>query len=200
MLADQLADNAKIQDISFTLSDHFQSRKQYGELTVSLERNGELRLEEERFLVGQLDDQTRKIIHGFMQEDSMDLQVSCVVKAQRSAAKRKPGLPTICPVGTLSVIIYGPLRMFDEVGEYMGTCGLFLQDPKKCDRNVRYRNPHRMSGLSEHAPWTLEQQMDEITILRETVQRSIDYLAEVDAKQNLPETSTPHCLKTELLS
>jgi hypothetical protein len=88
--------------------------------------------------------------------------------------------------------------MFDDIGDYLEACEIFLQDPKRCDLNVRYRNPHRLSGLSDNAPFTLEHQIEEFTISQEALERSLDYLAEVDTKRNLAETPTPQLLQTDL--
>ena len=100
----------------------------------------------------------------------------------------------------LSIIIYGPLRTFEEVGDYLDSCEIYLQDPKGCDRNVRYRNPQRLSGLSPHAPFTIDQAIYEsMKKSCERVSRSIDYLTEVDAKKDLLETAAPDVLTTHLL-
>jgi len=129
----------------------------------------------------------------------MHLQLLHSIKREHGSSKKARGRP-ISPkiVSYLSVILYGPLRIFEHVGEYLDACGVYLQDPEGCNRNVRYRNPHRLSGLFPDAPWTIEQEMDRLNYQYETIQRSVDYLAEVDSKQDLPETAAPCSLMTPL--
>jgi hypothetical protein len=44
----------------------------------------------------------------------------------------------------LCAIVYGSFRLFEAIGQYLVHQKLHLQDPQYCDRNVEYRNPHRM--------------------------------------------------------
>lgn len=50
---------------------------------------------------------------------------------------------------SLCVVIYGPFKYFEAIGDFISGCGMFLQDPLHCDRNVTYRNPHLMSRPGE---------------------------------------------------
>ena len=48
------------------------------------------------------------------------------------------------PRWSLFVNLYGAARLAEDVGSFAEACGICLQDPEHCDRNVEYRNPHRL--------------------------------------------------------
>lgn len=93
--------------------------------------------------------------------------------------------------------------MFEDIGSFLQENGLYLQDPKGCDRNVRYRNPHRLSGLDDDAPMTMDLEkthrspaMEPLT--EEVLPVPIDIFSDFETTDSLPETVTPGCLATEL--
>ncbi|KAI9640654.1 hypothetical protein NHQ30_010958 [Ciborinia camelliae] len=45
----------------------------------------------------------------------------------------------------LNIIIFGPNRMMEEIGEYLSNKTMYLQDPIGCERCVPYRNPHAVT-------------------------------------------------------
>jgi SNF2 family DNA or RNA helicase len=47
----------------------------------------------------------------------------------------------IRPSETVSVIIYGPEDLAEVVGRWLGKMNLYLQTPRACSQDVRYRNP-----------------------------------------------------------
>ncbi|OCL01572.1 hypothetical protein AOQ84DRAFT_401724 [Glonium stellatum] len=94
---------------------------------------------------------------------------------------------------SLSIIIYGSEDLFEDVGRFFQDWGLFLRDPRNCDRNVRYRNPHRLSArYSEECPMTLDtndslhtDQVDDL--------RSPEGLLEIlNTEEELIEANQPH--------
>ena len=98
----------------------------------------------------------------------------------------------------LTIIVYGPLDLFDDVGDFFQTCDMYLQDPVGCDRNVRYCNPHRLSGLEE-APMTLDLDSARHHMHISEITRNIDLLEGLNAPIDLPETESPPALVTSLL-
>lgn len=67
--------------------------------------------------------------------------------------KRIPGYSAQC---TLDIIIYGPSGLFQDVGSFFEEYDLYLQDPVNCKRNVRYRNPHRLSVNPSDVKYTFD--------------------------------------------
>ena len=99
----------------------------------------------------------------------------------------------------LTIIVYGPLDLFDNVGDFFQTCDMYLQDPVGCDRNVRYCNPHRLSGLDVEAPMTLDLDPAHQHMHISEISGNIDLLEGLNAPIDLPETESPPALVTSLL-
>ncbi|KAF2458817.1 SNF2 family N-terminal domain-containing protein [Lineolata rhizophorae] len=98
---------------------------------------------------------------------------------------------------TLFVIIYGPMEIFDDVGEYCRQHDAYLQDPIGCDRDVPYRNPHRLDGLDENASTTY-QLIAQKGVKEEVVREQVDILAGLEFDEDLPEAEAPAALWTQL--
>jgi SWI/SNF-related matrix-associated actin-dependent regulator of chromatin subfamily A3 len=193
-----LRNREKIPDLSVTLSDNL-LRKNCRALDVVRGHNRALFLEDDSSLLGHLSENAARVLDVLSAEKNTHLQFTFFA-SRKHAPPAKAGGSLVAPTVTphLSVILYGPLRIFEEVGEFLDECQIYLQDPKGCNRNVRYRNPHRLSGLSPDASWTIEQEIEESLVRCETLCRPVDYLAEVDSKQDLPETIAPYFLTTPL--
>ena len=104
------------------------------------------------------------------------------------------------PTASLSIIIYGPLDDFDELGIYLTEQRRFLQQPHSCSRNVEYRNPHLLSGLDDNAPSTFglcqTRVVEEKTL--SVLPGKIDVLNDLESHQAIAEAETPKLLKTPL--
>ncbi|PVH83787.1 hypothetical protein DL98DRAFT_412175, partial [Cadophora sp. DSE1049] len=103
---------------------------------------------------------------------------------------------------SLSVVIYGPMTIYDDIGKFLQDVGMYLQDPQNCDRKVRYRNPHRLSGLDEDAPMTSELRRVQSQEKRaeELLQTPIDVFSDFESHTLISETIGPSCLATVLYS
>jgi hypothetical protein len=73
---------------------------------------------------------------------------------------------------------------------------MYLQDPHGCDRNVKYRNPHRLSGLDPDVPWTWD--LDQLIASYEKAQSPVDLLAGFESDEFLPDIEAPSALRTPL--
>jgi SWI/SNF-related matrix-associated actin-dependent regulator of chromatin subfamily A3 len=156
-------------------------------------------LEDDPSFLGHLSENAARVLDVLSAEKDVHLQFLFSATRRHVPSTKTRGRLITPPVAPhLSVILYGPLRIFDDVGEFLEKCQVYLQDPKGCHRNVRYRNPHRLSGLSPDAPWTIEQEIEESLVRCEILRRPVDYLAEVDSRKDLPETISPRCLTTSL--
>jgi len=81
--------------------------------------------------IGYLSDTEAIALQVLLHDPEIELQMQCRIYTNPLIAK-------------FSVVIYGALELFEDVGRLLQTCKLFLQDPIGCDRIVEYRNPHRL--------------------------------------------------------
>jgi len=105
------------------------------------------------------------------------------------------------PEPLLSVILYGPFENFEYVGSYAQKCGIFLQDPKDCNYDVPYRNPHRLAPPDDDKPQpdtTMTNSRRRLTVSVEELDRNIDLYANLASDESLPEAEQPMSLVTSL--
>lgn len=94
---------------------------------------------------GRISSDFAQMIHGVLGETSLQLEVSCIVEADRpSKALDQMSSQRQCH---LDITLYGPIDLFDEIGTYFDGYGVYLQDPLQIgDHDFRYCNPHRLSS------------------------------------------------------
>ncbi|KAF5873287.1 putative snf2 family helicase protein [Botrytis fragariae] len=99
----------------------------------------------------------------------------------------------------LNVIIFGPHRFVEKIGEYLSIRKMYLQDTLGCERCVPYRNPHAMT------PDTEEVVMTDLSILApgyhdvEELKSGPDLLAQLmEGEAPLRETEAPKIVKASL--
>ena len=99
---------------------------------------------------------------------------------------------------TMSVIVYGTMDTFDDIGEFFYHCSEYLQAPIHCDRDVPYRNPQSLSGRDENPPTTFglrgEISLSEI----ETLTHGADPSAVLETAFLYPESDPPAAVRTPL--
>lgn len=99
---------------------------------------------------------------------------------------------------TLSVIWYGPMDKFDDIGEFFLQCSEYLQSPLHCDRNVPYRNPQSLSGRDENPSMTFDLR-EKLTFSEfETLAQGVDLSANLQTGITFPETEPPAAIRTPL--
>jgi SWI/SNF-related matrix-associated actin-dependent regulator of chromatin subfamily A3 len=102
----------------------------------------------------------------------------------------------------LAIILYGPMYLFDNVGEYVQHHGIYLQDPKGCDLNVLYCNPHNLRPFDgESYPYTFDlDQVDQQTtsVPLEGLPEEHDLLEALNTSEPLHETPQPAAIKAQL--
>jgi len=151
--------------------------------------------------LGNIQQDVAGVLRLLSSERGVELQLSCFPKTSsfplRSVSR---GHDATHAAESLSVIIYGPMTVYDEIGEFLQDVGMYLQDPQDCDRKVRYRNPHRLSGLDEDAPMTseLRKLQPQEKSAEELLQSPIDVFSDFETLTLLSETISPDCLATEL--
>ncbi|GIZ42556.1 hypothetical protein CKM354_000581800 [Cercospora kikuchii] len=104
------------------------------------------------------------------------------------------------PEAQLCIVLYTSEADIDEVGRALDECHIYLQDPQYCDRNVPYRNPHRLfqPGDTIRTTFSLHDQLPGNTL--ESYQNPADILADLETQEELSEALSPPGLKTGLLS
>ncbi|MCJ1426373.1 hypothetical protein MMC29_004276 [Sticta canariensis] len=112
---------------------------------------------------------------------------------QKGIAKYQPGAMHLC------ANIYGPLTMFDSVGNFASKCGLFLQDPQHCDRDVKYQNPHRMVFEGDVPVYTQsmcapQHRLSEI----KEINKPLDLFRDLEIEENLTKSEPCSAVRTKL--
>ena len=151
--------------------------------------------------VGAVEENTLSMLSALLTEPDLHLQLSCTttpdLSIQCNTGKNTKRTKHSSKVSTyLSVIVYGPMELFDDIGRFFSEYQLYLQDPYGCDRNVRYRNPHRISGRDPVAPMTFE--LRSLAFSHEEAVSPCDILAGFESDEILPESESPPALKTVL--
>jgi len=118
--------------------------------------------------------------------------------SEAAGSKKTNGLKSVHGSLTLFVILYGHESIYEQVGVFVTKCGLFLQHPKHCDRDVKYRNPQCLSTDDGATQLTSHRGYSSECVLTEFNCNPIDLFARAHDEQNLPETSAPSILTTEL--
>ncbi|KAK2805068.1 hypothetical protein FQN50_006313 [Emmonsiellopsis sp. PD_5] len=142
--------------------------------------------------IGSLDLSHFTILSSLSEQQDVELQM--VLSVSSTGKRDNEGTPSEFP--RLSAIICGPLNMFDEIGEYLGENELFLQDPYGCERNVKYRNPQRLSGLDDGVPMTFD--LAQPSAKHETLCSPVDLLQGFESCLDVIEVETPKALRTSL--
>ncbi|KAH0498289.1 hypothetical protein TgHK011_005546 [Trichoderma gracile] len=101
---------------------------------------------------GLIDPGSTYITAALLDEQDLELEIVCSMKASKPSTARS-ALPCSAPC-RLSVTIFGPLNLLEEIGSFFEDHELYLQDPMSCSRDVLYRNPHKLSDESGSVVWT----------------------------------------------
>jgi hypothetical protein len=151
-------------------------------------------------LRGSVSTQHGQLLQAILDETSIRVQVTCELDDRNSGA-RKPAalLPQLIPC-SLSINLYGPKELFEEIGTFFQDYDIYLQDPVDCDLNVRYCNPHRLSSTNPSlCPMTHDLQMSILEAFDiQPTSRHSELLDILDPQEDLPEASQPPEIKTQL--
>lgn len=84
------------------------------------------------------------MIQGLIDETSLQLETICAIdKTTDTTKSERAPKSRSC---SISIIVYGPLELFDEIGSWFQDCGIYLQDPVgAAKQDLKYCNPHRLS-------------------------------------------------------
>ena len=155
-------------------------------------------------VVGKLESRYSNILQALRDEEDVELQGYVVrrvsqepPKDQAKKTSKQSTSSRVRPV-YLSVILYGPMELFEVIGEFFEQCSEFLQSPLHCDRNLPYRNPQSLSGRDTNPPMTFQLEADLYRPQIETIVQGPDPSAALETEDKLPETEAPSSIKTSL--
>jgi hypothetical protein len=146
--------NQILQVSDVPITSYHSSLMDFGQpkISLSFQKPNHLYQIDHGRLFGELDNRTAEILTKIDSEGGIELQIYCRTINRRAApgkkGSRKPGGNELQYV--MNVIIYGSEDVRDGVGEYLVKCGMYLQDPIDCDRNVVYSNPQFLCRTEEH--------------------------------------------------
>ena len=155
-------------------------------------------------VIGSLDARYSAIFNALLEESAIYLQALIVpfrssdigdddtqssVKAAASARTKRLAL---------LVNVYGPMDLFDLIGDYLSHCSENLQPPSLCDRNVPYRNPQSLSGRDEEPPMTFHFRADAHLNEIELVEQDSDPSAALETQITFAESPVPVAIRTPL--
>ena len=155
-------------------------------------------------IVGRLEPRHSKILQVLRNDEDVELQAYVVPTHSQEQSRDlvKKSLKELTPSRTrpvsLSVILYGPMQLFDEIGEFLERCSEFLQAPLHCDRNLPYRNPQSLSGKDPNPPMTFQLEADLCPSQIETMVQGPDPSSALETEDSLQETQAPSPVRTSL--
>lgn len=154
-------------------------------------------------LSGNIDPNYTHLTDALLEESAIELQITCIHDPaqqgyggrQKSSKLLVQSLPC-----SLAITLYGPMELFENIGDFFQSYEIYLQDPRQCDRNVRYCNPHRLSSSDpESCLWTSDL-LENSTQLVEmaTLEPRPELLDMLESYEELPETPQPASIGTIL--
>ncbi|KAF2129963.1 hypothetical protein P153DRAFT_227886 [Dothidotthia symphoricarpi CBS 119687] len=150
------------------------------------------------FHQGTLNERSASILQALSDDPLVDIQI--VIRPTASTnTKRKEHTRYLQHVRvSVSVIIYGAESILDEIGTFCQQADLYLQDPIGADRNVRYRNPHRLFSAEDKIHMTFDLRNPDSNMTVSHIHNS-DFLDTLVSSQPLQELGTPSNMRTPLL-
>ena len=136
-------------------------------------------------------------------ESALELEASSSVldTPSKSIAKDKSQRSIVSTRNcSLSIIIYGPIELFEDIGSFFQDYDIFLQDPVGCERNVQYCNPHRLPSLDATlTKFTSDFAKQSTRVIEmDDVDSHPELLDILNSQEELAETSQPPSLRTTL--
>ncbi|KAL8726717.1 MAG: hypothetical protein Q9181_005944 [Wetmoreana brouardii] len=153
---------------------------------------------------GTISSRAKSIISVLSKELSIQISANYAVSSAPGLIASRPkklGKKVDSPPIELSVIVYGPPSLFEPVGIFAIKCGVYLQYPRYCNRNVPYHNPHCLSREDERIVYTHDLQ-DQPNIANPTAFEApcnpIDVLLNAGQQEHLSEAFAPDAVRTTL--
>ncbi|KAI0466179.1 SNF2 family N-terminal domain-containing protein [Xylaria cf. heliscus] len=172
-------------------------------IPVQLDSCGSFTFTHGRYSKGSIDVAHRQLLQAILDEPTVLLQVSCVLEDEdgEKAKKRIRSTSRIIPC-SLSFILYGPWSLSGELGIFFQSYDIYLQDPRHCNRDVKYCNPHRLSS-TDFMSLPMTSEINSIVNpmelgTPEIIPERSELLAILDTNEELVEEPQPNAIKTSL--
>lgn len=151
-------------------------------------------------LRGSVSTQHRQLLQAILDETSIRIQVTCELNNRNNGARKTSRLLPQLISCSLSINLYGPKELFEEIGTFFQDYDIYLQDPLDCDMNVRYCNPHRLSSTDPSlCPLTYDLKTNMLEAFEiQPKSRHSELLDNLDPQEDLPEASQPPEIQTQL--
>jgi SWI/SNF-related matrix-associated actin-dependent regulator of chromatin subfamily A3 len=147
---------------------------------------------------GRIQNEHCNMIETLLEDGSIDLQVACIPEAQTHCPKKKGRNLLMLPC-TLEITIYGPLDLFEEIGQWFQDCEVYLQDPDKCPRDTKYCNPQRISSYDlSSCPMVSEVVSRSLVLVPTEIPAPPDFLDILSSQFELEETPQPSIIRANL--
>lgn len=140
-----------------------------------------------------------QLLQAILDETAIRTQATCVLDDRNNGSRKSAGLlPQLIPC-SLSINLYGPKELFEEIGTFFQDYDIYLQDPVDCDLNVKYCNPHRLSSTDPSlCPMTYDLKANTLEPFDIQQSHHLELLDILDPQENLPEASQPLEIQTQL--
>lgn len=141
-----------------------------------------------------------QLLQAILDEMAIRTQATCVLDDRNNGSRKSARLlPQLIPC-SLSINLYGPKELFEEIGTFFQDYDIYLQDPVDCDLNVRYCNPHRLSSADPSlCPMTYDLKMNILEAFEtQPTSRHSELLDALDPQEDLPEAAQPVAIRTQL--
>ena len=156
-------------------------------------------IEHHERLIWKLDGRTADILNSIGLGDGIQFQTYCRIITQRLAmgkkSSRKPGENELQYV--MNTITYGPEDLRDIVGNYLLRCGIYLQDPVDCDRNVIYSNPQVLCRTGERITTNELASLNPVPEVEKFFSQD-DIFSKLSSDDYLPLIEPPDAIRTTL--
>jgi hypothetical protein len=148
-------------------------------------------------VTGQIQNEHCSMIETLLQDGTIIMTVACIPEVQ-SKGKTKTRSRLMLPC-TLEITIYGPLDLFEEIGEWFQDCEVYLQDPDKYQLDAKYCNPQRMSSYDLSLCLMVSEVISRSLVLAPTeIPAPLDYLDILSSQVELAETPQPSIIRANL--
>lgn len=150
---------------------------------------------------GSVLDDRHVFIQALLDEPALNLQVWCELKPDNNRRKQQSLRRCRIVPCSLSIILYGPLNLSDDLGDFLQDHEVYLQDPQGCDHNVKYFNPQRLSsGNAACCSMTFDLSLlpNKSMLGLEEMPQKPDLLNILNSQSELPEAAQPLSIQTSL--
>ncbi|KAK4144470.1 SNF2 family N-terminal domain-containing protein [Dichotomopilus funicola] len=141
-----------------------------------------------------------QMIQSLLEESSIQLFAMCTLDAEQTVRRANRITSHLFRPCTLSLTIYGPEDMFEDIGVWFQEYGVYLQDVRHVHLDTKYCNPHKLSvGSIDSCPLVSDVvRQSSKSLLLEDIPNRPDLLDLLSHGDELEEAQQPTLICTEL--